>query len=221
MREVIIPKTAITEYGKGVNMYFVKSKYDNCVWNKNFSTWEILKNRYDNGQRDSQQNKLYNAEYSLIPSSSDDYLEFADVILKIAEVVNDTWFRKKFGRLFSDTELKVEDANPRQNMAYAYGTNKLSFPPNFCNIPIILHELSHIIVDRLSFVVHFRKDYTTHGRMFAFIYSELVKKYMGDREHTILKTGYKNFNVKYRNRIPQTSSKKRILRERLINNVKK
>ena len=221
MGEVIIPKTAITEYDKGVTMHFVKSKYDNCVWNKNFSTWEMLKNRYDNGQRDSQQNKLYNAEYSLIPSGSDDYLEFADVILKIAEVVNDTWFRKKFGRLFSDTDLKVEDANPRQNMAYAYGTNKLSFPPNFCNIAIILHELCHIIVDRLSFVVHFRRDYTTHGRMFAFIYLELVKKYMGNREYTILKTGYKNFNVKYRNRIPQTSSKKRILRERLINNVTK
>ena len=221
MKEVVIPKTAITEYDKGVTMHFVKSKYDSCAWNKNFSTWEMLKNRYDNGHRDSQQNKLYNAEYSLIPSGSDDYLEFPDVILKIAEVVNDTWFRKKFGRLFSDTDLKVEDANPRQNMAYAYGTNKLSFPPNFCNIPIILHELSHIIMDRLSFVVHFRREYTTHGRMFAFIYSELVKKYMGDSEHTILKTGYKNFNVKYRNRIPQTSSKKRILRERLINNVKK
>jgi hypothetical protein len=219
MREVIIPKTAITEYDKGVNMHFIKSKYDNCTWNKNFSTWKVLRNRYDNGPRDSQQSKLYNAEYSLIPSNPDNCLEFHEVILKLAEVVNDTWFRKKFGRLFSDTELKVEDANPRQNMAYAYGTNKLSFPPHFCNIPIILHELTHIIVDRLAFVVHFRRDYTTHGRMFAFIYLELVKKYMGDREHTILKTGYKNFNVKYHNRIPQTHANKRLLRERFANNI--
>lgn len=219
MREVIIPKTAITEYGKGVNMHFIKSKYDNCTWNKNFSTWKVLRNRYDNGPRDSQQSKLYNAEYSLIPSNPDNCLEFHEVICKLAEVVNDTWFRKKFGRLFSDTELKVEDANPRQNMAYAYGTNKLSFPPHFCNIPIILHELTHIIVDRLAFVVHFRRDYTTHGRMFAFIYLELVKKYMGDREHTILKTGYKKFNVKYHNRIPQTHANKRLLRERFANNI--
>jgi hypothetical protein len=38
---------------------------------------------------------------------------------------------------------------------------------------------------------------------------------MGDREHMILKTGFKNFNVKYHDRIPQTSAKKKILRERL------
>tara|TARA_Y100001933_G_scaffold81810_2_gene83240 strand:+ start:4823 stop:5494 length:672 start_codon:yes stop_codon:yes gene_type:complete len=217
MRETIIPNTAITNYNKGVIMHFPKNKHDNCKWNKNISTWEMLKNRYDNGSRDSQQNKLYNGEYNLIPSGDEDYLEFSEVILKIAEIVNDTWFRKKFGRLFSDTELKVEDANPRQNMAYAFGTDLLSFPPHFCNVPIILHELTHTIVDRLSFVVHFRKNYTTHGRMFAFIYLELVKKYMGQREYMILKTGFKNYNVKYRNRIPQTSAKRKILRERLAN----
>ena len=221
MREVNIPKTAITEYNKGMVMHFVKSKYDNCMWNKNFSTWKMLRNRYDNGPRDSQQSKLYEAEYELIPPADDNSLEFHDVILKLADVVNDTWFRKKFGRLFSDTELKVENARSNQNMAYALGTDKLSFPPHFCNLPIILHELTHIIVDRLSFVVHFRKNYTCHGRMFAFIYLELVKKYMGVESYKILKSGYKEFNVKYHNRIPQTSAKKRILRERFIKSVKK
>ena len=164
-------------------------------------------------------NKLYNAEYNLIPWADEHGMNFNDVILKIAEVVNDTWFRKRFGRLFSETELKVEYASNKQNMAYAFGTDFLSLPPNFCNIPIILHELSHIIVDRLSFVVQFNKNYSTHGRMFAFIYLELVKKYMGEREYTILKTGFKNFNVKYRNRIPQTSAKKKLLRERLTKNL--
>jgi hypothetical protein len=215
MREKTIAQTAITQYNKGIIMHFPKSKYDNCKWNKNTSTWCMLKNRYDNGQRDSQQNKLYNGEYNLLPSIEDDYFEFNQVVVKIAKIVNDTWFRKKFGRLFSDTELKIENASERQNMAYAFGTDFLSFPPQFRNMPIILHELAHIIVDRLSFVVHFSKNYTTHGRMFAFIYLELVKKYMGDREHMILKTGFKNFNVKYHNRIPQTSAKKKILRERL------
>ena len=175
----------------------------------------MLKKRYDNGQRDSQMQKLYDAEYSLIPCSPKDNLSFDELITKIDEVVNDTWFRKKFGRLFSDTILKVENASSRQNMAYAFGTDLLSFPPHFCNVPIILHELTHIIVDRLHFVVNMNKNYTTHGRMFAFIYLELVKKFMGERSYTILKTGYKNFNVKYRNRIPQTSAKKKILRERI------
>jgi hypothetical protein len=214
MREI-----AITNYNKGVIMYFPKNKYDNCKWNKNLTTWEMLKNRYDNGSRDSQQNKLYNGEYNLIPWADTGSIDFDQVIVKIAEIVNDTWFRKKFGRLFSDTEIKIENANERQNMAYAFGTDFLSFPPQFCNTPIILHELSHIIVDRLSFVVQFNKNYSTHGRMFAFIYLELVKKYMGEREYTILKTGYKNFNVKYRNRIPQTSAKKKLLRERLTKNL--
>jgi hypothetical protein len=214
MREI-----AITNYNKGVIMYFPKNKYDNCKWNKNLTTWEMLKNRYDNGSRDSQQNKLYNGEYNLIPWADTGSIDFDQVIVKIAEIVNDTWFRKKFGRLFSDTEIKIENANERQNMAYAFGTDFLSFPPQFCNTPIILHELSHIIVDRLSFVVQFNKNYSTHGRMFAFIYLELVKKYMGEREYTILKTGFKNFNVKYRNRIPQTSAKKKLLRERLTKNL--
>lgn len=210
MRETVMEK-----YNKGVIMHFAKSKHDNCKWDKNNSTWNVLKKRYDNGQRDSQMQKLYDAEYSLIPCSPKDNLSFDELIYKINEVVNHTWFRKKFGRLFSETILKVENASSRQNMAYAFGTDLLSFPPHFCNVPIILHELTHIIVDRLHFVVNMNKSYTTHGRMFAFIYLELVKKFMGDRSYTILKTGYKNFNVKYRNRIPQTSAKKKILRERL------
>lgn len=213
MRET--SETAIEKNNKSVVMHFAKSKYDNCKWNKKTSTWSMLKKRYDNGQRDSQMQKLYDAEYSLIPCSPKDNLSFDELITKIDEVVNDTWFRKKFGRLFSDTILKVENASSRQNMAYAFGTDLLSFPPHFCNVPIILHELTHIIVDRLHFVVNMNKNYTTHGRMFAFIYLELVKKFMGERSYTILKTGYKNFNVKYRNRIPQTSAKKKILRERI------
>ena len=219
MREVVIPQTAIEEYKKGVIMHFPKNKYDNCRWSKNLSTWQMLKNRYDNGNRDSQLNKLYNAEYSLIPWADENSMDFGEVIVKIAEIVNDTWFRKRFGRLFSETELKVEYASPNQNMAYSFGSDFLSFPPQFCNVPIILHELSHTILDRLSYVVHFKKDYATHGRMFAFTYLELVKKYMGTREYTILKTGYKNFRVKYHNRIPQTPSEKKILREKFTNSV--
>ena len=221
MRDNVIYNTAITKYKKGVILHFPKSKYDNCVWNKKFSTWQMLKNRYDNGQRDSQLNKLYNAEYNLIPWAEEGSMEFQELVIKLIEIVNDNWFRKKFGRLFSDTELKVENASSRQNMAYSFGSDFLSFPPHFCNLPIILHELSHTIVDRLSYVVHFRKNYATHGRMFAFIYLELVKKYMSERNYTVLKAGFKNFNVKYRNRIPQSSSKKRILRERLAENKQK
>lgn len=217
MRET--SKTILEKYDKGVVIHFAKSKYDNCKWNKNTSTWNMLKKRYDNGERDSQMQKLYDAEYSLIPCSEEDNLSFEELIHKLNEVVNDTWFRKKFGKLFSDTILKVENASSRQNIAYAFGTDFLSFPPHFCNFPIILHELTHIIVDRLQFVVAFNYNYTTHGRMFAFIYLELVRKFMGERSYTILKTGYKNFNVKYRNRIPQTSAKKKILRERLATNL--
>ncbi len=208
-------KTTLEKYNKGITMHFAKSKYDNCKWNKNTSTWSMLKRRYDNGQRDSQMQKLYDAEYSLIPCSPKDNLTFDELIQKIDDVVNDTWFRKKFGRLFSDTILQVENASSRQSMAYSFGTDFLSFPPHFCNFPIILHELAHTIIDRLQFVVAFNYNYTTHGRMFAFIYLELVRKFMGESSYTILKTGYKNFNVKYRNRIPQTSTKKKILRERL------
>ena len=221
MREKQKPKVVIESYRKGIILHFNKSKYDNCKWSKNLSTWCMLKNRYDNGTRDSQQSKLYDGEYNLLPSCDEDYFEFDAVILKIAEVVNDTWFRKKFGKLFSDTELKIENAPERQNMAYAFGTDFISFPPEFCNLPIILHELAHIIVDRLSFVVHFSKNYTTHGRMFAFIYLELVKKYMGERSHTILKTGFKNYNVKYHNRIAQTSIRRKLQREQLVRNLSK
>jgi hypothetical protein len=208
-------KTTLEKYNKGITMHFAKSKYDNCKWNKSTSTWSMLKRRYDNGQRDSQMQKLYDAEYSLIPCSPKDNFTFDELIQKIDDVVNDTWFRKKFGRLFSDTILQVENASSRQNMAYSFGTDFLSFPPHFCNFPIILHELAHTIADRLQFVVAFNYNYTTHGRMFAFIYLELVRKFMGESSYTILKAGYKNFNVKYRNRIPQTSAKKKILRERI------
>ena len=101
-------------------------------------------------------------------------------------------------------------------MAYSFGTDFLSFPPHFCNFPSLYSMNWHILVDRLQKGQKgFNYNYTTHGRMFAFIYLELVRKFMGESSYTILKKGYKNFNVKYRNRIPQTSAKKKILRDRL------
>ena len=96
MREKQKPKVVIESYRTGVILHFNKSKYDNCVWSKSHSTWSMLKNRYDNGTRDSQMNKLYNAEYSLIPWHDENSMTFEDAIEKMSEVINNTWFRKKF-----------------------------------------------------------------------------------------------------------------------------
>ena len=48
-------------------------------------------------------NKLYDAEYSYIPCSPKDNLTFDELIQKIDDVVNDTWFRKNLEDCFSDT----------------------------------------------------------------------------------------------------------------------
>ena len=44
--------------------------------------------------------KLYDAEYSLIPCSPKDNLTFDELIQKINDVVNDTWFRKNLDDFF-------------------------------------------------------------------------------------------------------------------------
>jgi hypothetical protein len=57
--------------------------------------------------------------------------------------------------------------------------------------------------------------------MFAFIYLELVKKFIGKKEHDLLKESYKEHGVKYQKRRLLTSSQKKVLRERFIKSVKK
>ena len=200
-------KTTLEKYDKGITMHFAKSKYDNCKWNKNTSTWSMLK-------KDTTMVKETHKCKNCMMQNIHLFHVLLKIILldeliqKIDYVVNDIIVKNS--KTFSDTILQVENASSRQNIAYSFGTDFLSFPPHFCNFPIVLHELTHTIVDRLQFVVAFNYNYTTHGRMFAFIYLELVRKFMGERSYTIL---YKNFNVKYRNRITNFCEKENTKRK--------
>jgi hypothetical protein len=220
-----IKKTNIWAWDdKHTHLYFKKNyPIDGSTWSKNSSTWNMLKNRFDNTDRDSQRSKLYLAEDIMdeFDCGTAEAMSWNELIEKIAEIINNTWFRRKFGNLFCETDLQIHTGHKRQNMAYAFGTDELSFPPNFRNLPLILHELTHIIMERLTWVVAFRKPYNVHGRMFSFIYLELVKKFIGKKEHDLLKKSYKEHGVKFQNRRLLTSSQKKVLRERFIKSVKK
>jgi hypothetical protein len=76
-------------------------------------------------------------------------------------------------------------------------------------------------MERLGWVVAFRKPYNVHGRMFSFIYLELVKKFVGKKEYDLLKKSYKEHGVKYQKRRMLTSSQKKVLRDRFIKSVRK
>ena len=220
-----IKKTNIWAWDeKHTHLYFKDfHKIDGSTWSKNNSTWNMLRHRFDNTDRDSQLSKVYIAEevMSEYGCETAEAMTWNELVEKIAEIINNTWFRRKFGKLFCDTDLQIHTGHVRQNMAYAFGTDELSFPPNFRNLPIILHELTHIIMARLEWVVAFRKPYNAHGRMFAFIYLELVKKFIGRREYDLLRKSYKEHGVKYQKRRLLTSSQKKILRERFIKSVRK
>jgi hypothetical protein len=183
----------------------------------------MLRTRFDNTDRDSQQSKLYIAEEVMSEYQCDtaEAMSWEECVEKIAEIINNVWFRRKFGNLFCDTQLEIHKGHGSQKMAYALGTDKLSFPPIFRNLPIILHELTHLIIERLTWVVAFRKPYNTHGRMFAFIYLELVKKFIGLREYELLKKSYKEHGVKYQKRPDLKPSQRKTLRERFLKLVKK
>ena len=64
--------------------------------------------------------KLYDAEYSLIPCSPKDNLTFDELIQKIDDVVNHTWFRKKFEDFSQIQYYKWKMQSSRQNMAYSH-----------------------------------------------------------------------------------------------------
>ena len=209
---------------KHTHLYF-KKKYriDGSTWSKNSSTWDMLRTRFDNTDRDSQCSKLYVAEDIMVEFDcvTAEAMTWNELIEKIAEIINNTWFRRKFGNLFCETDLKILTGHKRQNMAYALGTDELAFPPVFRNLPLILHELTHIIIERLTWVVAFRKPYNNHGRMFAFIYLELVKKFIGKKEYELLKKSYKEHGVKYRKRPDLKPSQRKLLRERFLKSVTK
>ena len=85
-----IKKTNIWAWDeKHTHLYFRKfHKIDGSTWSKNSSTWNMLRDRFDNAERDSQRSKLYIAEevMSEYDCETAEAMTWNELIEKIAEI---------------------------------------------------------------------------------------------------------------------------------------
>ena len=163
--------------------------------------------------RDSQRQKLYNAESCArgkmqILKLNPSFPSIEEIQKFVNKLISSTWFIKRFG---DNVVCKVIHAKPNQQNAYAKFLH-ISLPCWAWNKIVVLHELIHIIT----------KGYEgAHGRFFARALLELTEHILGHEARVILKKEYKRYNVKHTPKKQLTDEDRKARRERFIKNVLK
>jgi putative metallohydrolase (TIGR04338 family) len=158
--------------------------------------------------RDSQRQRVYNAERALLPLAAP-LREVRDV----ERYIKKNMARKAILRRYPRASLSVNVRDGRgTRSALAYGTHTISLPLWARNEAIALHEMAHIVTNR-----HFRGQ-AGHGWEFCAVMLDLVRFCMGTEAHATLLASYKAHKVRYRaprKRAPLTPEQRAALAQRL------
>jgi putative metallohydrolase (TIGR04338 family) len=158
--------------------------------------------------RDSQRQRVYNAERILLPLSVP-LREVRD----IERYITKNMARKAILRRYPDASRSVNVRDGRgTRRPMAYGTRSISIPLWARNESIVLHEMAHIIAER-----HFQ-GHASHGWQFCAVMLDLVRFCMGNEAHATLLASYNAHKVRYRaprKRAPLTPEQRAALAQRL------
>lgn len=174
---------------------------------------ERWKDHLNYGYRDSQRQKLYDAESCTRHEIKESNIKFSSIeeIQKFTDkLVSSAWIKKRFKNVIA---IKVIQQN-KGRTAYAQFGN-IHLPKWSWNMIVVLHEISHILHKRSPI------PGTSHGRFFARCFLELVGHVMGLEVKKVLKKYYKIERVKYTPRRQITDEDRQARRERFIQNVLK
>jgi len=138
--------------------------------------------------RDFQRRRVYNSELVFKQGHplADKYQTKEEVTLFVSMVYEDEWFIRQYGR----RSLPSIRFPSRGRAAYATGTHLLSLPEWAWTDLIILHEISHLILDADP------TPTATHGPEFCRIFLDCVRRFMGDVAAIILASNMHGNKVK-------------------------
>ncbi len=179
-------------------------------WNYHSGWMATGETRRERSWRDSQRQKLYDAENMAIVRYSRDKIKTFSSLNAIDKYVRalleSKWIVRRFGK---QPLPKIVSTSNR--CAYScIATRRLNFPEWSRNEVVILHEVSHW--------VHLYGYGTAHGRFFARTFLELTGYMIGAKFRTLLKQAYQQHGVKstpYPAYSEETLEKKRQLGKQL------
>jgi putative metallohydrolase (TIGR04338 family) len=157
--------------------------------------------------RDSQRQKVYDAEGAAFAGAPVDLPEMADLERYVNFVCSLKRVKASFPKLV-DWPIYIGDGRARRK---AGGWRQGILMPRWSRKRwVVLHELSHVIVDR----VHSHRRAAGHGWEFASTYLLLVRHVMGVAVHDRLKAEFKARRVRYkapRQRAPLSAERRAAL----------
>jgi len=162
--------------------------------------------------RDSQRQKLYNAESIVKYKMGESNTKFSSIeeIQKFTnKLVSSAWIKKRFKKQNEIHVILLKKGTP-----YAQ-YNGIYLPLLSWNMLVVLHEISHVLHR------HGLIPGVSHGRYFARIYLELVGHIMGPDVMKMLKEQYKIYKVKYLPKRELSEETREKLRQGFINRVLK
>jgi len=157
-------------------------------------------------ERDSQRKKLYTAERVALEPLAIPLLTTDDVKAYLVKQLSRATLQRRYGNVVDLKEWGLTVADGRgTRRALAYGTYKISLPLWARTDWVALHEVAHVIHDRLSSTRARRGDRNwelrggaAHGWQYAAIYLDLVRYIKGKEAGDALKAAFKAHKVRFR-----------------------
>ncbi len=147
--------------------------------------------RVSSKPRDTQKQKLYNAE-RVLRAYADPLPTVADMEKYVAKVLKRAPIVARYPQ-----DLQPIDVCPGkwgQRRALAHGGDRISMPKWSRDTHIVLHEVAHVIASR----VHGARNIAGHGWQYAKVYIDLVHFMMGREAAEALKISFAHHGVRYK-----------------------
>jgi putative metallohydrolase (TIGR04338 family) len=127
--------------------------------------------------------------------------EMADLERYVKDVMGRGRLVQRYGVGPCRAPVKVKDGRGRRN-ACAW-INQIEMPCALRTKWVVLHELAHVICDRVEGEMRYQEHTPGHGWRFAEIYlylvkTHLVKTHLGQDRHDALKAAFKAHHVRFR-----------------------
>lgn len=172
------------------------------------------------GQRDSQRQKVYNAENAVrerldLEGVNKRYDDMAALTARVDAIYRSAWWKGNVRKKEKHCgPIKVTDGRHCRS-AIACGTNVIKMPRWARSEMVLLHELSHIACAR----IYGDNNIAAHGREFCRMYLSMVRRFMGRKVHDMLRDSFRERGVKYRKPINLSPEERERRRQRAIENL--
>lgn len=140
-------------------------------------------------QRDSQRQKLYNAEQVVRPVHQGKRFETVEEISAYLETARQhKWWKTQFGA-FPYQPFRVR---PGFGARHAHGGGTTITLPIWARTELVIwHEIAHCITQWKY------PSRAAHGREYAQIFLSLIRHYLGQAAHDALKAAFRTYHVRY------------------------